>query len=74
MKIDTKKLEMQMARNRVRNIDLAARTGKTAAHVGATLRNAKTKNLMPATVGWIAHGIGVTIEDIIADENGGRRS
>ena len=69
MKIDYYKLQMQMAQNRVRNIDIAAREGKTAGHVYATLRNAKDgKNFIPATVGWIAHGIGCPPEDILADE------
>jgi len=69
MKIDTHKLEMQMAKHCVRNIDIAAHEGKTSAHVGATIRNARAcRNLMPATVGWIAHGIGVTIEDIILSD------
>jgi len=69
MKIDTHKLEMQMARNCVRNIDLAARENKTPAHVSATIRNARAgRDLMPATVGWIARGIGVTIEDIILSD------
>ena len=64
MIIDTEKIKIELARNRISQKELSERCGIAAQNLSIILNRG---SCLPATAGKIAHGLNVSIESILQE-------
>lgn len=66
MKIDYAKIELMMAEHEMTKRELAKKCGLSVSSIGTVERHG---TCLPRTAGRLAKGLGVTVKDIIKEEN-----